>query len=324
MKIVAKFYLLALLLAVSMPLAAQEVFSVLATKGDVQLQRKGEGAWIKVFTGAKLNKNDNIKLGEGAYLGLVHLKSGKAKEIRNPGTIALSELDKQMSATSSVGSKVVAYVTQDITGSSTKFQDYRKSMANLGSIERATKGTVTPDLPRKTSLMDSIVTFNWITDKRAKEAAQQSGYVFEISNRMGTPIYTKETKDTFVVINLERLNLKHGEHYYWRVNLKENMNANEEDAQPFTLLDNSTRRSIQHDLKAFNEEEPSPLNKIMLARYFESKDLIMDAMKAYQEAIKMAPDVVEYRELYAMFLDRHEMNFLANKVRQEAVASLNR
>lgn len=323
MKAIQKICLLAAALCISASLSAQEVFSVLATKGDVQLQRKGEGTWVKVFTGSKLNKTDNIKVGEDAYVGLVHLKSGKAKEIRNPGTISLSELEKQMSANSSVGSKVVAYVTQDVTGSSGKFQDYRKSMANLGSIERATKGTVTPELPRKTSFIDSIVTFNWVTDKRAREAAKQSGYVFEISNRMGTPIYTKETKDTFVVMNVEKLNLKHGEHYYWRVNLKDN-NGGEEDAQPFTILDNNTRKSIQHDLKAFNEEEPNPLNKIMLARYYESKDLIMNAMKAYQEAIEMAPDVVEYRELYAMFLDRHEMSFLANKVRQEAVASLNK
>lgn len=321
MKTIQKLFFLALLITISTSLYAQEVFSVLATKGDVQLQRKGEGAWVKVFTGAKLSKTDNIKLGEGAYLGLVHIKSGKAKEIRNASTVSLAELDKQMSTTSSVGSKVVAYVTQDVTGSSNKFQDYRKSMANLGSIERATKGTVTPELPRKTSFIDSIVTFNWVTDKRAREAAKQTGYVFEISNRMGTPIYTKETKDTFVVMNIEKLNLKHGEHYYWRVSLKDN-NTGEEDAQPFTVLDNNTRKAIQHDLKSFSEEENNPLNKIMLARYYEGKDLIMDAMKAYQDAIKMAPDVVEYRELYAMFLDRHEMSFLANKVRQEAVASL--
>lgn len=323
MKTIQKLFFLALLLTISCSLSAQEVFSVLATKGDVQVQRKGEGAWVKVFTGAKLNKTDNIKLSDGAYLGLVHIKSGKAKEIRNAGTISLTELDKQMSTASSVGSKVVAYVTQDVTGSSTKFQDYRKSMANLGSIERATKGTVTPELPRKTSFIDSIVTFNWVTDKRAKEAAKETGYVFEISNRMGTPIYTKETKDTFVVMNIEKLNLKHGEHYYWKVNLKDNI-SNDEDAQPFTILDNNTRKAIQHDLKAFTEEENNPLNRIMLARYYEGKDLIMDAMKAYQDAINMAPDVVEYRELYAMFLDRHEMSFLANKVRQEAVASLNK
>ncbi len=324
MKAIQKFFFLALFVTISTCLSAQEVFSVLATKGDVQLQRKGEGTWVKVFTGAKLNKTDNVKVADGAYLGLVHIKSGKAKEIRNAGTISLAELDKQMSSASTVGSKVVAYVTQDVTGSSNKFQDYRKSMANLGSIERATKGTVTPELPRKTSFIDSIVTFNWVTDKRAKESAKQTGYVFEISNRMGTPIYTKETKDTFVVMNIEKLNLKHGEHYYWKVNLKDNNSTGEEDAQPFTVLDNNTRKAIQHDLKSFNEEENNALNKIMLARYYEGKDLIMDAMKAYQEAIKMAPDVVEYRELYAMFLDRHEMSFLANKVRQEAVASLSK
>lgn len=323
MKTIRKFYFFALLLVLSTSLSAQEAFSVLATKGDVQVQRKGEGTWVKVFTGAKLNKTDNVKVGEGAYLGLVHVKSGKAKEIRTASTVALAELDKQMSTNSSLGSKVVAYVTQDVTGSSNKFQDYRKSMANLGSIERATKGTVTPELPRKTSFIDSTVTFNWVTDKKAKENAQKSGYVFEISNRMGTPIYTKETKDTFVVMNIEKLNLKHGEHYYWKVSLKDH-STGEEDAQPFTVLDNNTRKAIQHDLKAFSEEENNPLNKIMLARYYEGKDLIMDAMKAYQEAINMSPDVVEYRELYAMFLDRHEMTFLANKVRQEAVASLNK
>jgi hypothetical protein len=51
--------------------------------------------------------------------------------------------------------------------------------------------------------------------------------------------------------------------------------------------------------------EPTALNKLLLAGFYEQSDLFIDAISAYEEAIKLAPDVPYYKEAYEEFLLRH-------------------
>jgi hypothetical protein len=57
------------------------------------------------------------------------------------------------------------------------------------------------------------------------------------------------------------------------------------------------------EVKATAQEETA-LNKYILASYFEENLLIMDALTAYQDAIKLAPDVALYKDSYNEFLKR--------------------
>jgi hypothetical protein len=47
------------------------------------------------------------------------------------------------------------------------------------------------------------------------------------------------------------------------------------------------------------------LNKFILAGFYEEHKLYIDAGTAYQQAIKMAPDVPSYKEAYDDFLIRN-------------------
>lgn len=62
--------------------------------------------------------------------------------------------------------------------------------------------------------------------------------------------------------------------------------------------------------KSLNEimgevQEQTALNKFILAGFYEENNLFIDAISAYEEAIKLAPDVTSYREAYDDFLIRH-------------------
>ena len=62
--------------------------------------------------------------------------------------------------------------------------------------------------------------------------------------------------------------------------------------------------------KSLNEimgevQEPTALNKFILAGFYEENNLFIDAISAYEEAIKLAPDVATYKEAYDDFLIRH-------------------
>lgn len=64
---------------------------------------------------------------------------------------------------------------------------------------------------------------------------------------------------------------------------------------------------IQKSLSEINGEvkEETALSHLLLAGFFEQNKLIIDAIGAYEDAIKMAPDVLAYRESYTAFLDRN-------------------
>ena len=53
--------------------------------------------------------------------------------------------------------------------------------------------------------------------------------------------------------------------------------------------------------------EATALNKLLLAGFYEEKNLLIDAIVAYEEALKLAPDVPSFKEAYDDFLARHGM-----------------
>jgi hypothetical protein len=53
--------------------------------------------------------------------------------------------------------------------------------------------------------------------------------------------------------------------------------------------------------------EASELNRLIQAAFFEQNKLFIDAIAAYEEVIKMAPDNVSYKETYEEFLLRNKL-----------------
>jgi cytochrome c-type biogenesis protein CcmH/NrfG len=53
--------------------------------------------------------------------------------------------------------------------------------------------------------------------------------------------------------------------------------------------------------------EKTALNKFILAGFYEENNLFIDAIAAYEDAIKLAPDVPSYKDAYEEFLMRHGM-----------------
>jgi tetratricopeptide (TPR) repeat protein len=54
-------------------------------------------------------------------------------------------------------------------------------------------------------------------------------------------------------------------------------------------------------------KEETALNKFIMAGFYEENKLLIDAITAYEEAIKLAPDVPTYKEAYEEFLLRNNL-----------------
>ena len=86
--------------------------------------------------------------------------------------------------------------------------------------------------------------------------------------------------------------------------------ANEESkTRLIKKLGPAEHETIKKNLDQILEDvkEPTALNKLILAGFYEENKLIIDAITAYEEAIKLAPDVPEYKEAYDDFLIRNNL-----------------
>ena len=59
--------------------------------------------------------------------------------------------------------------------------------------------------------------------------------------------------------------------------------------------------------------EPTALNKLLIAGFYEQNSLLIDASTAYLQAITLAPDVPQYQEAYNDFLLRNALKKAAKK-----------
>jgi Tfp pilus assembly protein PilF len=54
-------------------------------------------------------------------------------------------------------------------------------------------------------------------------------------------------------------------------------------------------------------DEQSALSQLLLAGFYEQNNLLIDAISAYEQAVRLAPDVPFYKESYDEFLMRHNI-----------------
>jgi len=100
MKLILTTLSLAILLA--SPLNAQDyVFKVLANKGGNTVKVADHSTdWQPIRTGATLNSNDELRISQNSYIGLVHA-SGKTVELKNEGNYFVRDLAAKLGNTRS-------------------------------------------------------------------------------------------------------------------------------------------------------------------------------------------------------------------------------
>jgi hypothetical protein len=293
-----KSMLLALVLSlVSVVTYAQdEMFKVLASKGGNKLQTSGTSEWKAVFVGKKLAKGDKITIGENGYLGLAHSKTGKTIELKKAGTYEVSKLAGEVaSQNASTTTKYANYLAGEMgkTGGEDMAKNKYKYMAVTGSVERGSGVAIIA--PKKVDALNNDLSISWNAEPGDKT------YVVEVTNLFGDVVSTTETKETSAVIKLDN---KKDKNYVTRVSLKDNANYVGEISIQYPSNDKSVELNKQlAELKAQLSEETA-LNKMILASFYEDNKLFLEAMQSYEAAVKLQPDVEDFKLAYNQFLER--------------------
>lgn len=279
-------------------IAQTEVFKVLASRGKNTLS---DGTAI--FAGKKLAANDVIKISESSYLGLIH-SSGKTVEVKEAGTYKVSDLaSKAVAKNNSISKKYSDYVISELTKSESSdiHANYQKNMKVTGSVERAvSSASIAMCLPKSSSIIEKINTVSWMKNTKA------TSYTVEILNMFDDVILTKVTTDTSFTFDIN--SIKMPKDNTLMVRIKSNGDLKSESYVLKTLQQNKYAEVYADKdmvVKEFSEE--SALNYMMKASFYAQNNLFVDAKKSFESAIRLEPNVIEYKSAYMNYLTKNNL-----------------
>lgn len=275
--------------------AQDYTFKVLVSKGKNEV-KSGDG-WQAVKVGASLRSQDKIKVTENSYIGLVH-SNGKPLELKQAGEYKVSDLSARVKSS---GTSVMTKYTDFILSSNT---EKKNNLSATGAVHRGLPRVelYIPAFPKGQVVYNDEVIITW--DKKFA-----GPYIVKFMNIFDEELDKAETTDNFLKINLTDPKFAKEENIAVKVYPK---------ADPSKISDNGfTLRKIakpekERIAKLYNEiatptQEPTALNKYLLAGFYEENGLLIDATSAYHEVIQLAPDVTSYQEEFNAFLIRYGM-----------------
>jgi len=122
-------FVVGFLLMSSVVFGQEYAFRVLANKGASEV--KSGSTWQAVKTGTSLKKEDEVKVPENAYLGLVHVTSGRPIELKTAGTYKVADLAQKVSTGTSVMQKYTDFIL-----SSNSAETKKNRLSATGAVSR--------------------------------------------------------------------------------------------------------------------------------------------------------------------------------------------
>lgn len=291
-----KLVLLTALFAVSTVVSAQEyAFKVLANKGINEI--KSGGAWIPLKTGASLKAGDEVKLSDNAYIGLVH-STGKPVEVKEAGVHQVSELETRVKGGSSVLNKYTDFIL-----SSNSADAKKNRLAATGAVHRdITTAPIRLWLPENENagVFNQQAVIKWDGSKVA------GPYVITLKNMFEDVLLKEETTENSFEVNLSDQKFANETAILVEVSSK----ADPKEVSKQHLIKKLAPAEIAKISAALKEVksdlgEESAVNKVFLAGFYENHHLLIDAMYAYEQALKLEPEA--YIESYEEFLSRNNL-----------------
>ncbi|HZY81652.1 MAG TPA: hypothetical protein VFE50_19145 [Cyclobacteriaceae bacterium] len=271
-------------------------FKVLANKGTNEV--KSGDSWVAVKTGATLQKTDQLKLSENSYIGLVS-NAGKPLEVKKSGVHSVTELlaQVQSAANTSVLNKYTDFIL-----SSNSAEAKKNRLSATGAVSRGPK-EIKLYLPENNSLADVLndkVHITWEKDN--------GPYVVTLKNMFDEQLGVIETPETSIEVSLSAPEYANESAILVEVATKADSKL-KSPARLIKKMSPAQADKVKKDMAEFSSQvsEQTALNQFILAGFYEEKKLIIDALGAYEQAIKMAPDVPSYKEAYEEFLFRNKL-----------------
>jgi len=270
------------------------VFKVLANKGANKMKSESEMVWKPVKAGLTLNNGDELQVSENGYLGLVHV-SGKTIELKNATSVDIEELASKIKTNTTVASKYANFVFNKMAAEETN----KEKLVATGAVNRAVvEGAIKVFMPFSTNVLDKT-TVKW-ENKNAP-------YMVTLRNEFDVVIYSEVTSNNSLELDFTDPKLTGQRLVVFNVELKNDSSVKSTDfgIKRISAEDASIIKENLSQLKNVMKEE-SALNHIILASFYESNNLMADALNSYEAAVELSPEVDDIQAVYENFLNRNQ------------------
>lgn len=291
--------IIAFLLITSTAFSQDYAFKVMANKGSNEV--KSGDTWLPLKTGASLKSTDELKLADNSYIGLIHA-SGKPLEVREAGPHKVADLAKKIKEGSSVVNKYTDFIL------SSNAETKKNRLSATGAVHRGDPTAINVHLPesQKASIFNTVAIVSWTT-------AAAGPYIVTISNMASEELDKFETSEKTISIDVKNPTYKFNTDAFSRglvVQVKSKADPKQASAEyMIKAMDAKQIAAVQAELGTVVTEvtEESALKQLILAGFYESHHLLIDAIAAYEKAIKLEPEVSTYQESYDDFLARNNI-----------------
>lgn len=274
-------------------------FKVLVNKGKNEV--KSGNDWLLIKTGSSLKPTDELKISENSYVGLVHV-NGKPLEVKQAGKYKIVDLAARVNSGPSVLSKYTDFILSTNT-------QKKNNLAATGAVHRGTEN-IKVNLPKA----EFAVVYNPKIIIQWEPAKVAGPFIVKLNSMFGDELNKFESKENNVTIDLSDVSLSNEDNILVRVYSKADPNkvSDEYTLKRVSRADASRVKASLNEIKDQVAEETA-LNKLILAGFYEQNGLYIDAITAHLEAIRLAPEVGEYKESYENFLLRNGIKESAPK-----------
>jgi hypothetical protein len=258
-----------------------------------QNEIKAGNGWLPIKVGASLQSGDELNISANGYVGLVHV-TGKPLEVKDAGRHKIEDLAGQVKGGSSVLNKYTDFILSSAAEKGNR-------LTATGAVHRGPNEikVFLPD-PKQSIVFNDKISIAWA------KAEQTQVYIVRLNSMFGDELDRFEARDTTLVIDLNVPKLANEDNILVEVSSKSDQ---EKVSQSFMLkkLSSADKERIKSSLAniAAQTSEQTALNNLFLASFFEDNKLLIDASTAYQEAIRLAPNVPYFQEAFNSFLARN-------------------
>ncbi|NOT74562.1 MAG: hypothetical protein HOP08_06495 [Cyclobacteriaceae bacterium] len=273
-------------------------FKVLANKGANEY--KSADGWQALKTGASLKSGDELKISENAYLGLVHI-NGKPLEVKQAGNYKVADLAAKVGTGTSVVNKYTDFIL-----SSNSAEAKKNRLSATGAVHRGTPGQLNlllPADPTSAYVFGKSMVIEWTDQKIA------GPYIVTLENIFEEELIKIETPEKMVRIDLSDPKFANETALMVVVVSKKDPAVKSGDKKVVKKISVAEGERIK---KSFAEiagdvKDESAFSKFIQAGFFEQNKLLIDALTSYDDAIRLAPDVEDFKIGKEEFLIRNNM-----------------
>jgi hypothetical protein len=286
---------------------AQTPFQVLAAKNSSSNGKP-------IVLGQKLNPNQTIELGDSAFLLLQN--KNQIWEVKAKGKYKIGDFIKEIGNSIAVNDK---YLNPTITN----LIESKERLKTTQSPKYSGKVEICNRPPRyayiflpqfkESEIYGNMAVFFVSLDQKNFSKDDFKEYRIYFTDLYDEIVLEQKFVENKIFIDLNQEKLKDQDFLIVKViPIKKNgtqpARLENIDGIMIKRMDNEKSQEIKKELDKIQIPEAEALTKLVEARFFEEKGLLMDAVVAYFKAIELSNHCPQFKEMYEAFLIRNGLN----------------